>query len=159
MNENPYRPPEAVVTAAGNRPGSPLKAVAVATVVNIVGSLLAGLVIGIAAGIYFAAVGYSDEQISGALTRNDGVMMVYFGAGMFFSLLAGYLCARIANAHEYRYAMITGIIGVAIGELLFAMDPASRSALPGWYLYASYLLYLPTVLLGAFLWVRRKAVD
>lgn len=159
MNENPYRPPETVVTAAGRRPGSPLKAVAVGTIVNVVGSLLAGVAIGIAAGIYFAALGYDDEQISGALMGNDALMLVYFVTGIGFSLWGGYLCARIANKREYRYAFVTGCIGYAIGELMFAMDPPSRAALPRWYLVASYLLYLPAVLLGASLWVRRKAAD
>jgi MFS family permease len=158
MSHDPYKPPEAVVTAAGHRPGSPVRAILVGSLVNIVGSLLAGVVIGIAAGVYFAAIGYTDEQISDALMQNTGLMLTYFVAGIAFSVWAGYLCARIANIREYRYALITGIVGYAIGELMFAVDPASRAALPKWYLVASYVMYLPAVLLGAHLWVQRKSV-
>jgi MFS family permease len=157
MQHDPYKPPESVVTAAGHRPGSPTKAVLVGSLVNVIGSLVAGIFIGIAAAVYFAAVGYTDEQISDALMKNTGLILVYFFAGIAFSILAGYLCARIANVHEYRYAFITGVIGYAIGELMFMIDPSSPAALPRWYLLASYLLYLPAVLLGAYLWVQRKA--
>ncbi len=118
--DNPYTPPEARVADPENEPGSPLKAVGIGLAVDIGGSLMTSLVLGMVYGAMLAASGASAEEVTSALSNVSPyawVSITGFAAGVGFSILGGYLCARIAQRSEYTLGGIMAAISTVIGML------------------------------------------
>src|SRR5689334_2955078 len=104
-NENPYSAPEA---ALADRPGAPRSAV-VAVIVGLVtdvgGSLVAGMMLSIAYGISLARSGVRPDEIGKALSSIQPWTLfwaVSMTVGVAFSVLGGFVCARIARRRSYR---------------------------------------------------------
>jgi hypothetical protein len=119
--DNPYTPPEARVADPENEPGSPLKAVAVGLAVDIGGSLMTSLVVGMVYGAMLAASGAGTAEVTSALSNvspYSWVSIAGFAAGVGFSILGGYLCARIAKRSEYKLGGIMAAISTVIGMLV-----------------------------------------
>jgi hypothetical protein len=122
--ENPYNPPAAAVRDPPRPPRSPVVAVLAGLAVDIGGTTLAGIVLGIVYAATLAARGMDPGQIGTAITELDpdsGFFIVNTVIGLGFSALGGYVCARMARRNERRLtAMMAGLV-VAIG---FAMGSA-----------------------------------
>ena len=119
--DNPYTPPEARVADPENEPGSPLKAVAIGLAVDIGGTFMTSLVLGIVYGITLAASGASAEAAASAfadVSPYSWLSIAGFLAGGGFSILGGYLCARIAKHSEYKLGGILATISTVFGLLL-----------------------------------------
>lgn len=117
-NDNPYKAPTTPLKDAPRPPHSPIIAVLAGLAVDIGGSLLASILIGIAYAAILASQGMSPEEIGATLTEPDPstryfVFSVVVGLG--FSLLGGYVCARIARRQERRWATILGLLSGVIG--------------------------------------------
>ena len=123
QQENLYTPPQAALADTDAKPGSPVKAVLLGVMTDIGGTLAVSLVLGIVYGMKLAASGASQEEI-GALSANptldSGFSIAASLLGCGFSVLGGYVCARIAKHSEYRLGAITGAIAAMIGMLLGA---------------------------------------
>jgi hypothetical protein len=118
-HDNPYATPVSEVkTSAGVKTGSAVKAVTVGVAVDIGGSLIVGIVLSIAYGIYLATTGASAEQIESSMTNMpvDSWFFI-FGAviGSAFSVLGAYLCTRIARHSEYKLGAIMAAISISFG--------------------------------------------
>jgi len=120
---NPYRPPEAVVTDQARPHGSPLKAVSLGVLADIVGTAAASVLLSFIYGIVLAAGGASAEEITEAAAHVDpGSALSIFGfvIGAGFSFLGGYICARIAGRDELKWASVVAVISIGIGFLVGA---------------------------------------
>lgn len=120
---NPYRPPEAVVKDQDRPRGSPLKAVSLGVLADIVGTAAASVLLSFIYGIVLATGGASVEEITEAAAHVDpGSAISIFGfvIGAGFSFLGGYICARVAGRDELRWASVVAVISIGIGFLVGA---------------------------------------
>jgi hypothetical protein len=120
---NPYTPPQAQLADAEPQAGSPLKAVVLGVTIDIGGTLLTSLVLGIAYGISLAASGASREEIariSADIPLDSWIVILGTLAGCAFSVAGGYVCARIVGREEYRYGAMAGVVSASLGFLLGA---------------------------------------
>lgn len=128
MSDNPYSPPDAkLADPADHSPGSPVKAVLLGALVDIGGSLILSTVMGIAMVMFLSQQNMTPEQIGEAFASMPGgslfrIVGMVLGTGM--SMLAGYVCARIARRRDFKLAGILGAISVSAGYL-FSGDPNS----------------------------------
>jgi hypothetical protein len=134
--------------------GSPLKAIIIGLVVDIGGSLVAAFILAIAYSVLLASRGWSPEEIEYHLTNLDlystfSVVTMIVGGSM--TVLGGYVCARIVNYSEYKFALVFGFISAAFGH--FASE-SYHSTLDN---LAMGILTLGCALLGAWLRVIQKA--
>jgi hypothetical protein len=134
--------------------GSPLKAIIIGLVVDIGGSLVAAFILAIAYSVLLASRGWPPEEIEHHLTNLDlystfSVVTMIVGGSM--TVLGGYVCARIVNYSEYKFALVFGFISAAFGH--FASE-SYHSTLDN---LALGILTLGCALLGAWLRVIQKA--
>ena len=134
--------------------GSGLKAIIIGLVVDIGGSLVAAFILAIAYSVLLASRGWSPEEIEHHLTNLDlystfSVVTMIVGGSM--TVLGGYVCARIVNYSEYKFALVFGFISAAFGH--FASE-SYHSTLDN---LALGILTLGCALLGAWLRVIQKA--
>jgi hypothetical protein len=117
---NPYAPPEATVKDLPAKAGSAFKAVALGLGADIGGTFLAGIALALIYGVVLGASGASTEEIV-ASTKAIGTdsWLFYAGAlvGLAFSVLGGYVCARIARRDEMKLGAILAGLSALIGVL------------------------------------------
>lgn len=118
----PYAPPDAPVIDVAGAPGSGVKAVVVGLLlVNAAGALLATPILMV---IYaqVAAVDPRNRVELHSLLANIPLMswvgIAGLVSGALMSVLAGYLCARIARHSEYRFGAMVAAGAAATGYLL-----------------------------------------
>ena len=121
---NPYAPPDATVHDLPPRPGSAFKAIALGVAVDVGGSLFATIVLALIYGVFLAAAGVKREDIAATMqaTATDS-WFYYVGVvvGLGFSVLGGYVCARIARRSELKLGAILAALSAILG-LAFAGD-------------------------------------
>ena len=117
---NPYAPPEATVKDLPAKAGSAFKAVAFGLGADIGGTFVAGIALALIYGVVLGASGASTEEIM-ASTKAIGTdsWLFYAGTlvGLAFSVLGGYVCARIARRDEMRLGAILAGLSALIGVL------------------------------------------
>lgn len=69
-----------------------------------------------------------------------------------FSIIAGYLTARLAQRKELTHTIVLGVLQLAMG---IAAQMANYDALPLWYHIAFLVLLIPGNLFGALLRTRK----
>ncbi len=114
---NQFAPPEAVLADPPPRAGSPVKAVLAGLAVDLGGSLLLGIVLGIVYGISLARSGLNGEQIRRAaetMPPDSWLVIVGTIAGAALSVLGGFVCARIARRSDYLLGFVLGGISAAV---------------------------------------------
>jgi hypothetical protein len=92
--------------------------------VDIGGSMLASIVIGIVYAVVLASRGMAPEEVGKILTALDpssGYFILSSAIGFGFSLLGGYVCARIARRDERRLSVILAALIEVIGLVLGAV--------------------------------------
>lgn len=120
MNENVYSPPEASLETEETSKGSPVKAVIIATLADLLGSTLIGFIIGFAIAFYLIAQGVPQDQIPEALLSvSDGSVLFWLGGvlGGMVTICCGYLCARIGKCTGYRLVGIYVLLTILIAYL------------------------------------------
>jgi hypothetical protein len=123
-NQNPYAAPDAKLADPAAAPGSPIKAVLIGLGVDIGGSEVATLILALAYGMFLAASGASQEEIAAASQGTHTDSWFFYASslvGCAFSVLGGYVCARIARRSEYTLGAILAAISAAFG-LWASMD-------------------------------------
>jgi hypothetical protein len=119
---SPFAPPSAYLADAPNLArGSPIKAVLLGLAVDIGGTILMSLLLGIGYGIFLAATGTPPAEIaSAAKMDNPASLLSITGTvmGLIFSVLGGYVCARIAKHAEYRLAAIMAVLSSLLGFVM-----------------------------------------
>src|SRR5215510_11032931 len=99
MPENPYSPPKGEVEDYPKQPWSPIKAVLLGLAVDVGGSMLLGLLLGMGYAIVLAASGMQADEIALALADLSpwswiSIFGTLMGCGL--SVLGGYVCARVS---------------------------------------------------------------
>ena len=117
MSRDPYAPPNANVQAPHLERGSAVKAVLVGLAADIGGTMAFGFLATLAYAIYLGATGASPEQMQSTMTEipyDSALGIVFSIVGCLFSVLGGYLCARIARHSEYRLGLVMCAASLAI---------------------------------------------
>lgn len=120
---NPYDPPQTPVSDPQPQAGSALKAVLLGLAVDIGGSLVASVVLGLVYAVVLASSGVSGDELRLAL---EGVMQTGWGfaiasaVGCAFSVAGGYVCARVSRRRDYRLGWVLAALSVGIGTLVGA---------------------------------------
>lgn len=123
--KNPYAPPDAKLADPAAAPGSALKALAAGLAVDLGGSIVSTLLLAIGYGIALGALGASAEEIESVTSNvptDSALFYLATLAGLAFSLLGGYVCARIAKRAELKLGAILAAISAGIG-LAIGGDP------------------------------------
>jgi MFS family permease len=122
MSEDRFKPPSARVRDPGRGKGSTIKGVIAGLVVDLVSTMLFGVVASIAWGIALGAAGRSQQEIEAALTSADADPLMaasFLAVGVLCSVLGGYVCERIARRGDYHagaiLAALSAVLGLAMG--------------------------------------------
>jgi hypothetical protein len=117
---NPYSPANSPVIGSPET-GSPIKAIIFGLVVGIGGSTLFGIICGTAFGASLAASGMSPMQIVAATYRiqpGSWLFIALTGGNCLFSVLGGYVCARLSKHSEYRFGLILASLTMLFDSLM-----------------------------------------
>lgn len=118
---NPYAPPSAAVQDLSERAGSPLKAIALGLLVDVGGTTVGSLLLGAIYGIALAASGASLDELAAAgegPATDSWLFWISTAMGLVFSVLGGYVCARIARRNELRLGAILAALSALLGYLI-----------------------------------------
>jgi hypothetical protein len=89
----------------------------------------------------------------GARIEQPLVLLLIIGYSVVFSVLAGWLTARLAGRAEARHALALGLVQVALG---LAVTVAFYDTAPLWYHVVFVALLMPGNVLGARLRLAQK---
>jgi hypothetical protein len=125
-SRNPYSAPAARLSDPAPRPGSPYKAVALGLLTDFGGTIALSMLVALAYGVALSRSGATPEEIeaaskAAATTESWTFYAIAIGGG-FFSVLGGYVCARIARQSEYTLGAILAAINVVLGLVLGGGD-------------------------------------
>lgn len=124
MDDNPYSPPDPKIDYPDRPKGSPVKAVLAGAFVDIAGTLALSTMMGVVTVFVLTRTGmppgFEGGFSSHPMWTPLKVIAMVLGTAM--SVLAGFICARIARRRDYRAACILGAISVTAG-LLFSGFP------------------------------------
>ena len=118
---NPYAPPGAALQDLPAKAGSPLKAIMFGLVVDMVGTTVGSLLLGAIYGIALAASGASLDELGAAAegaAADSWLFWISTAMGLAFSVLGGYVCARIARRNELRLGAILALVSAILGYLI-----------------------------------------
>ena len=155
--DNPDKPPAAALKDAPPPPRSPILAVIAGLAVDLGGTMAASVAIGIVYTVMLAGQGMGPEQIEQALTQIDPRSRYFwFGTaiGLGFSLLGGYVSARIARRHERQITAILAVLVTAFGLLMSSMS--SGTELSPWLSFGLHVSTFAAVMVGGELGRRRN---
>jgi hypothetical protein len=130
------------------------------SILKSIGAVIAG---------YLASAALTAVTISvlGALFpesyRPENVGWVIFNVvyGCAFAVLGGYIAARLAPSRPFNHALVLGILmalfAALTGYMVSVAPPSPEYALqPAWYYPVLAITVLPSILLGAWLFTRKK---
>jgi hypothetical protein len=140
-----YRSPRGVAVMPGKWK---IKAVVVGALVDNGGSVLLGVLISLAAAVGLVAKGASPEQLAAA-GQSFGMLAIRWVGGTGFTLLGGYVAARIAKEGEVRHALASSVPSLLLGVVL------GSGSLPTWCVVVSYVVVPPAAALGG-VWARAR---
>lgn len=122
-----------------------------------VGAILAGFVVvvvlSIATDQLFHAIGVYPSM--GEPMHDPGLNILSLGYRIAYTILGGYIAARLAPRNPMRHALILGGVGLVIG-LLSAIATISNGLLPVWFMIALVIIALPCAWFGGVLHRSRR---
>lgn len=154
MEQDIYQPPGSNVDIPAIRKGSPIKAILIAVVVDVVGTIVLGIIMGVSYAVILGANGVKPEVINERLRHMEtfsAFSLTGIVLGGLVTILAGYLCAKIANYSEYKFAAIYGVLMTVLG---LATGGFKRHSIMVMLLLAAITMLC--ALTGAWLHVRKK---
>lgn len=146
MSKERFKPPSARVEDPDRGKGSTVKGVVAGLVVDLLGTMLFGVVATIGWGIALGVAGHSQQKIEAALTRADSdplMSATFLVVGVLCSVLGGYVCERIARRGDYQAGAILAALSAVLGLAMGA------SSAPAPMLALMIFLTVGSVLLGA----------
>jgi hypothetical protein len=121
------------------------KAIIVGLLIDIAGSAVVGIVLGIGVALVAVATGSATPEAIGALGANVFVKAIGLAGTTFFTALGGYVAARMSKPNGIRSALAVGVISLLLGVALAVALPGVT---PQWKLIAGLLLTLPAAFVG-----------
>ena len=149
MNVDPYKPPSSNVEVADSRRGSAVKAVALGLLADVGGTTVMSVLASFAYAAYLAANGSTPDQIGTAMGNlgPDSALGVGLSiVGCLFSVLGGFVCARIAKHSEYRLGLAMSAISLVLGALI--ANETTPAAIMAIYLMATVASIMAGIHLG-----------
>src|SRR6476620_7926605 len=143
---NPYAPPEASVQDLPARPGSAFKAISLGLATDIGGTLVATIILALIYGVALGAAGIQGEEIAATIQASATDSWFFYATtlvGLGFSVLGGFVCARIARRSELKLGAILATLS-AVSGLALAGDEQQLGTL-----LSLTLLGFGAVLVGA----------
>ena len=160
MGNSVYQTPESEIINKYERRGSPIKAVIVACLVDIMGTFVIVVIYGFVLANYMLTQGLSEEQIAQAfseISTYSWQSLVVVGMGGLTSIYGGYLCAKIANYNEYRivaiYALVMIIFSLLTGYKYYYLSRDKIALIED---IGFGVLNIFSIYLGAWIYVRGK---
>ena len=123
---NPYAPPEATVHDLPRKPGSAFKAVALGLATDIGGTLAATVILALIYGAALGAAGVRGEEIASTMRASATDSWFFYVTtlvGLGFSVLGGYVCARIARRSELTLGAVLAALSAILGLALAGDEP------------------------------------
>jgi MFS family permease len=132
MQNNPYVPPVAELKDAPRPPGSPVKAIVLGFLIDVLGTLLGVTILGVGYTFVMARQGLSAEQMQSVMQKQS--MTTPFGltsllVGTAFSVLGGWICSRIVRRNELKFGAILAALITLIGLVLAGTERMSSPEL------------------------------
>jgi len=153
MSHDPFKAPGSNVDVPDTARGPAVKAVVLGLMTDIGGSVISSLAFFMVYGAYLGATGGTADDLM-MLARGNGIdspmALALALVGCMFSVLGGYVCARIAKHSEYRLGAILSACSVAAGLLLGG--GGESDAMTGLF----SLFTVASVMTGAHLGARRN---
>ena len=152
MSQDPFRAPSSNVDVPNTAPGSAIKAVVLGLMTDVGGSMVSSMLFFAIYGAYLGATGGTEEDLM-LVARSNGMdspmALALSMVGCLFSVLGGYVCARIAKHAEYKLGAILAVCSVVSG-LLLAGDNDANQAMTALF----SLFTIASVMVGAHLGAR-----
>jgi len=129
-------------------------AVIAGVLIELLGTRILAVLIGIAPGIYLNSEGAAESELEAVITTgitHAPWMIFLIALGASISVLAGYITAKIAKHGVYLYA---GIVGCISGGFGYSTQFDEYSVPMN---IALALLTLVATVFGAFLWLRKNS--
>lgn len=144
----PYEPPKSRVADRESGKTRPTwLAILVGLLVDVIGTELFFLVASFIIGLSMAMQGASQEEIIQSYSATP-FRIFFFISGLVFTLIGGYVAARVANNREYLHGLYLGIASIVTSALLMLwLD----SQTPLSFDLAYFILAVPAALAGAHL--------
>lgn len=124
------------------------KAVLIGAAVDLACSTIAGIVLVVVFSLMAGPAEGSAEEVLELLGQSWPFLMTSMIVGGGFTVLGGYVAARIAGHSFLKHALAAGALSLASGILLFHSDEGPYS---GIIAFLGYGLHLPLALLGGWL--------
>ena len=135
-------------------PSINIKAVVIGTVIDVGGSLLAGLLFTVVYTVMLLAEGVSRADVQQRMVTDPSFYVVSVILGLGFLAGGALVAARMARAREVLHAGLVGVVAIATG--LFFVLAGDTTMWPSWYIPVSFGLTLPVALLTGYV-ARRRA--
>ena len=122
---DPYAPPAAELADQPSRPWAPWAAVLLGLLVDVGGSALTGLFVGVGYAAFSIASGADPKSLTenlAGLASDPWAVGISAIVGGFFSLLGGWLCARLAQRRDYKLGIVLAILSFLCGLLMSANE-------------------------------------
>lgn len=150
---DPFTPPTAeLAQKSAPVPGPAWKAVLLGFLTDIGGSFATGVLYTIVFSVYLASSAAEPEEIMAFLQDpppDSFYLWLGYMIGSAFSMLGGYVCARIAKQNEYKLGALLATLSTLVGLLI---TPADRPL----QMVTGVVLTYVFVLLGAHLGRRKN---
>ncbi|HKO87496.1 MAG TPA: hypothetical protein VJU83_03150 [Burkholderiales bacterium] len=149
----PYEPPKARVADRESGKMRPTwLAVAAGLAADVLGTELFSLAASFILGVSMAIQGASEEEIVQTFSATP-FRVFFFISGLAFTLIGGYVAARVANNREYLHGLYLGLASMITSAVLIVLV---NSESPLSFDIAYMVLAIPAALIGAHLRKRHK---
>jgi type III secretory pathway component EscS len=134
-----------------------IKAILIASLVDVIGSSVVGMLVGIVVGMYYGLTKLPPSEMSTQLKivmTNPGIHGTLIFMGCLISIFAGYIAARIAKHRELLHGAASSFLCVIIGLFTIITTPYNASS---FMLNLLLLISGPVLgLLGGFIFLKLK---
>ena len=124
-------------------------------VVDYLGSILAGVVLGVGFTLFEVARGAAPNEAAQQLQNAPGFLWLIRGIGVSLTFLGGYVAARRAGTRFLLHACAAGAIPLVLVAVRRLLLPSVASA-PMWITSLSYVVQVPVAAAGGWLAARRS---
>lgn len=130
------------------------KAVLIGAATDLGFSIVAGIVVSVIVSVIAGPQEGATEEMLGRMSQSWPFLLFSMAVGGGFTVLGGYVAARLARHSFLLHALVAGGISLALGAFLFHGDDGPYAGIVA---LLGYGLHLPLALLGGWLAAREGA--
>ena len=132
-----------------------VKGVLLGVLADVAGSTVSGIIMIPIFGGNILTEEMSDKELDEAIhamTQGNEFLLTSLVVGLIFTVIGGYVAARVAKKGIYLNSGMVGVIGVVLGILL-----AGETAL--WFDVAGFISVIPAALVGGYLFKSTRKIE